>query len=80
MTAWRRPITEVTAVNLIKVDCRKVTSYSESGGEWQWASAQARITFSDGTTVVLPPFGPARNDSEDQRVQSQLDTLRTAAS
>lgn len=80
VTAWRRPVAEVAAVELTTVDCRKVTSYNESGGEWQWASVQAKITFNDGTTAELPPFGPARNNSEDQRVQAQLDSLRTSTS
>lgn len=68
-------MSQVVAVELIDMECRRVSTYSDREGEWQWHSG-ARILFSDGSTVDLLPFGPGRSDEDDQRVQLQLDMLR----
>jgi len=58
ITAWRRPVSQVVAVELTDMECRRVSTYSDREGEWQWHSG-ARIAFSDGSTVDLLPFGRA---------------------
>ena len=75
ITAWRRPVSQVVAVELTDIECRWVSTYSDREGEWQWHSG-ARIAFSDGSTVDLLPFGPGRSDEDDERVQLLLDLLR----
>jgi hypothetical protein len=74
VTSWARPLHDIQSVELDAVECTQVRGHGEREQEWRW-SAGARVLFSDGAHIQVPPFGTPMDDQHDAEIQAFLDAI-----